>query len=104
MIIHKRKPKDDEREIVPDGGSVRVSMMAMDSTQRQIAANQPAVDERVRHNIEANQATLAAMQCDADRAQAFADHFAEQYEAQADNSAYGKLCARLEGEYLEAAA
>ncbi len=100
MIIHKRKPKDDEREIVPDGGIVRVSIMAMDSTQKQIAA----VDERVQHNTEANQATLAAMQRDADRAQALADHYTAQREAQVDNSAYGRLCARLEGEYLEAVA
>ena len=94
------KPKDDEREIVPDGGSVRVSIMAMDSTQKQIAT----LDERVRHTIEANQATLAAMQRDADRVQAFVDHFTEQCEAQADNSAYGSLCARLERAYMEAAA
>jgi hypothetical protein len=101
MIIHKRRFKDeDDKRIVPDGGSVRVSIMAMDSVQKQVAAN----DERVQHNIEANQATLAAMQRDAGRAQAFADHYTAQRKAEADNSAYGGLCARLEGAYMEAAA
>ena len=103
MIIHKRRFKDedeDDKRIVPDGGSVRVSIMAMDSVQKQVAAN----DKRVQHNVEANQATLAAMQRDADRVQAFVDHFTEQCEAQADNSAYGSLCARLERAYMEAAA
>ena len=99
MIIHKHRFNDeDDREIVPDGGSVRVSIMAMDSTQKQIAA----LDERVRDNIAANQATLAAMQRDADRAQGFADHFSHQREAQADNSEYGKYCAGLEIAYREA--
>jgi len=98
MIIHKREHTDDENEIVPDGGIVRVSIMAMDSTQKQIAA----LDERVQHNIKANQATLKAMQRDADRAQGFADHFTAQRVAQADHSEYGKYCARLENAHREA--
>jgi len=100
MIIHKRKHDDDDERIVPDGGRVRVSIMAMDSVQKQVAAN----DKRVQHNREANQATLAAMQRDADQVQAFADHYTAQRKAEADNSAYGGLCARLEGAYMEAAA
>ena len=101
MIIYKHRFEDeDERVIVPDGGRVRVSILAMDSTQRQIVA----LDERVQHNIEANQATLEAMQRDAARVQAFADHYTAQRKAEADNSAYGSLCARLERAYMEAAA
>ena len=56
------KTKDDEREIVPDGGTVRVSILAMDSTQKQIAT----IDERVQHNIDANKAVLAAARRNAD--------------------------------------
>lgn len=95
------KPECDEHEIVPDGGSVRVSIMAMDSVQQKRVA---ALDERVQHNIEANQATLEKMQRDAARAQAFADHYTAQREAQADNSAYTSLCARLERAYMEVVA
>jgi len=91
MIIHKTK--DDEREIVPDGGIVRVSILAMDSTQKQIAA----VDERVQHNIDANRATLAAARRSADRAQGFADHFTAQRDV--DNSAYGKYCRQLSNDW-----
>ena len=91
MIIHKTK--DDE--IIPDGGRVRVSMMAMDSTQKQIAA----IDERVRDNIAANQATLARMQRDADRAAGFADHFTAKHAAEIDHSAYGNFCRRLSNDW-----
>ena len=92
MIIYKRKHTDDENEIVPDGGVVRVSILAMDSTQQQIAA----LDERVQHNARANRATLDQMKRDADRAQAFADHFTAQIDAQVDHSAYGQYCDDLQ--------
>jgi hypothetical protein len=92
MNTYKRKLEDeDERGIVPDGQSIRVSMMAMDSTQRQIAT----IDERVQHNIEAGQATLEAAQHDSERAQAHADHFTAEREAQTDTSAYGAHCQRI---------
>ena len=100
MIIHKIKHTDDDNEVVPDGGIVRVSILAMDSTQRQVAA----LDERVQHNIRANRATLDRMKRDADRVQAFADQFTAQREARADHSAYGKYCARLETTWQEAVA
>ena len=103
--IHKKDEDEDARKrIVPDGGIVRVSIMAMDSTQRQIATNKPAHDERVQHNIEANQATLAAAQRDADRVQGFADHFTAQREAQADDSAYGKHCQQISEAWQQVAA
>lgn len=98
---NKRKLEDeDERGIVPDGGSVRVSMMALDSTQRQIAA----IDERVSHNIEANKATLAAGIRDADRSQAWADHYSAQRAAHIDNSVYGKHCAQISQAWQQVAA
>ena len=64
----------------------------------------PNLNQRLRDRIESSLTTLDQMQRDANRAQAFADHFTEQREARADNSAYGKLCARLQGAYMEAAA
>ena len=89
---NKRNQDDiDERGIVPDGGSVRVSMMAMDSTQRKVAT----IDERVSHNIEANKATLAATRRTADQVQAHADHYSAQRAAHIDNSVYGTHCRRL---------
>ena len=97
---HEELDDDERKRVIPDGGRIRVSMMVMDSVQKQVAS----VDERVQHSIEGNKATLAKMKADADRAQAFADHYTAQREAEADNSAYGKLCARLEREYLGAAA
>ena len=101
MIIHKTK--DDEREIVPDGHCVRVSILAMDSVQQQIA-NRTAIDERVLDNINANKATLAAARRNADRAQGFADHFTAQREAQADDSAYGKHCQQISEAWQQVAA
>jgi hypothetical protein len=98
MITHKTI--DDENEIVPDGGIVRVSIMAMDSTQKQIAA----VDERVQHTIDGNKAVLAAAQRNSDRAQGFADHFTAQRETQADDSAYGKHCQQISEAWQQAAA
>ena len=94
------KTKDDEREIVPDGHSIRVSILAMDSTQKQIAAQ----DERVRDNIAANQATLAAARRTADRVQALADHFNAKRAAQVDNSAYGQYCQQLSEAWQQVAA
>jgi hypothetical protein len=99
----RKKTEDDEREIVPDGHSIRVSMTAMDSVQQQIA-NQPAMDERVQHTIAANQATLDAARRNADRAQAFADHYTAEREAQADHSAYGTYCQQLSDAWQQVAA
>ena len=93
------KTKDDEREFVPDGGVVRVSMMAMDSTQKQIAV----IDERVRDNIAANQATLDSARRTADRVQAHVDHFTAQRDVQADNSAYENYCQQLSETWQQAA-
>ena len=87
----KLEDEDEDKRIVPDGGSVRVSMMTMDSTQRRMAA----VDERVSHNIEANKATLAASRRTADQVQAHADHFTAQREAQTDQSVYGTHCRQI---------
>jgi len=101
MIIHKTI--DDENEIVPDGHSIRVSMMTMDAVQRQVA-NQPAIDERVQHNIDANRATLAAARRTADRVQAHVDHFTAQRDSQADNSAYGKHCQQISEAWQQVAA
>ena len=100
--IYKRD-KDEDKHIVPDGGIVRVSIMAMDSTQKQIA-NQSTLDERVQHTIDGNKAVLAAAQRDADRAQGFADHFTAQREAQADDSAYGKHCQQISEAWQQVAA
>ena len=101
MIIHKHRFEDeDERVIVPDGGRVRVSIMAMDSTQRRIAD----VDERVRDNIAANQATLDSARRTADRVQAHVDHFTAQREAQADNSTYGQYCRQISEAWQQVAA
>ena len=103
MNTYNKRTQDDideDKRIVPDGGSVRVSMMAMDSTQRRMAA----VDERVSHNIEANKATLAAAQSDADRAQAHADHFTAQRAAHIDNSVYGKHCQQISEAWQQVAA
>ena len=94
MNTYNKRKLEDEKEIIPEGGSVRVSMLAMDATQRQIA-NQPAMDERVAHNLAAGQATLAAMQHDSERAQAHADHFTAEREARTDVSAYGAHCQRI---------
>ena len=77
MIIYKRRFDEDDKRIVPDGGVVRVAVAAMDSTQRRIAA----VDERVQHTIDGNKAVLAAARSNADKAQAWSDHFSEQREA-----------------------
>ena len=68
------------------------------------AVSESTLDERVQHNIKANQATLAAAQSDADRAQGFADHFTAQREAQADNSAYGKHCQQISEAWQQVAA
>ena len=100
MIIHKRKHDDDDKCIVPDGGSVRVSIMAMDSTQKQIAT----IDERVRENMAANQATLDSARRTADRVQAHVDHFTAQREAQADNSTYGQYCRQISEAWQQVAA
>lgn len=86
------KDEDDEetrRAIVPDGHRVTVSMLAMDGVQQQIA-DETVIDERVQHNIKANQATLDAAHHNADRAQAWADHFTAQREARdaADSPVY----------------
>ncbi len=89
--IHKRDEDEDACKIIPDGGSVRVSIMAMDSTQRRIAT----IDGRVQHNIEANQATLAASRRATDQVQAHADHFTAQREAQTDHSVYGTHCRQI---------
>jgi hypothetical protein len=89
--MNNRRTQDDEIEIIPDGGIVRVSMMAMDATQRQVAT----IDERVTHNIEANQATLAASRRTADQVQAHADHFTAEREAQTDTSAYGNYTRQI---------
>ncbi|MFC1777029.1 hypothetical protein ACFL3I_06785, partial [Pseudomonadota bacterium] len=87
----RTQDEDEDKRIVPDGGSVRVSMMAMDSVQKQVAT----IDERVQHNIEAGKATLAAAQRDADQVQAHVDHFTAEREAQTDTSAYGQHCQRI---------
>jgi hypothetical protein len=92
--MNNRRTQDDEKEIIPEGGSVRVSMLAMDATQRQIA-NQPAMDERVAHNLAAGKATLAASRRTADQVQAHVDHFTAEREAQTDTSAYGKHCRQI---------
>ena len=94
---------EDEREIVPDGHSIRVSIMTMDSVQQQIA-NQPAIDERVQHNINANRATLATARRTADRVQAHVDHFTAQRTAQTDSSAYGQYCQQLSDGWRQVAA
>jgi len=91
-----RDDDDDEREIVPDGHSIRVSIMTMDSVQQQIAAQ----DERVRDN----QATLDSARRTADRVQAHVDHFTAQRVAQADNSAYGQHCQQLSEAWRQVAA
>lgn len=98
--IYEELDDDEHKRVIPDGGSVRVSIMAMDSVQRQVAS----FDERVQHSIDGNKATLAKMKADADRVQAFADHYTAQREAETDNSAYGRLCAALQRAYMEAAA
>jgi len=98
MNFHKIK--DDENEIIPDGGSIRVSIMAMDSVQRKVA-NQPALDQRVRDNLAAGRATLKAMQSDFDRVAAWADHFsAERKQAAADaDTPYATYCQRLSNDW-----
>lgn len=92
---------DDEhrREIVPDGGRVRVSILTMDAVQQQIAG-QTAVDQRVVDNLVAGQALLDAARRDADRVQAHADHFTEQRalrerEARDENPAYARYSREL---------
>jgi len=95
MNTHVHRLEDDEQNrIIPDGHTVRVPLMLMDSVQRALA-NQPALDERVAHNLADGRATLARMQRSADRAAAFADHFAAQRDSQADDSAYGKHCQQI---------
>ena len=94
MNTYNKRKLEDEKKIIPEGGSVRVSMLAMDATQRQIA-NQPAMDERVAHNLAANRDTLAAGIRDADRAKAHADHYSAQMAAHIDHSVYGDYTRQL---------
>ena len=96
--MSKYKTKDDEIEIIPDGGTVRVSILAMDSTQKQIAA----LDERAIDTIKANQSNLAAAQRTADQVQAHADHFSEQQ--QVDDSAYARHCRELSDAWQQVSA
>jgi len=102
MNTHVHRLEDDEQNrIIPDGHTVRVPLMLMDSVQRALA-NQPALDERVAHNLAAGRATLARMRREADRTAAYVDHFTALREAQTDTSAYGRYAAGLEDAYREA--
>ena len=103
MNTYNKRKLEDEKKIIPEGGSVRVSMLAMDATQRQIA-NQPALDARVRDNIASNRATLAASRRTADQVQAHADHFTAQREAQTDHSVYGDYTRQLSNAWQQVAA
>lgn len=95
----RTQDEDEDKRIVPDGGSVRVSMMALDSVQRQVAA----IDERVQHNIDAGKATLAAARRDSDRARGFADHYTAQRAAHIDHSVYGDYTRQLSNAWMVAA-
>jgi DNA-binding helix-hairpin-helix protein with protein kinase domain len=90
---------DAKHREIPDGTRIRVPMLALDSVQREIAG-QAAVDARVADNVKANQAALDAARREADRVQAFADHFTEQREqrereARDENRAYSAYCEAL---------
>jgi hypothetical protein len=98
-----RAEDDEEHEHakhreIPDGTVIRVPMLALDEMQRDIAGH--TVDQRIRDNRRANQAALDAARREADRVQAFADHFTAQREqrereARDENRAYSAYCEAL---------